>query len=489
MSAGSKAAPPVLGGKVRALRRRERLTQAELALRLGVSPSYLNLIESNRRPLPAPLLIKLAQLFQIDLQSFAVNEDVRLTADLLEVFDDPLFESHSLMAPEVRELATSAPQAAEAVVTLYRAYQHAQEALVTLKERISGAGSGAEVGQMSTRLPSEEVTDFIQRHLNYFPVLEAAADALRNEARLELDGDGLYRGLVRHLAARGVSVRIAKVGEDGGAVRRYDPESQTIMLSELLRPRSRSFQLAHQVALLLLADTLRQLSSDSHLTTTESRAVCQVALANYFAAALMMPYDAFLQTAREERYDVELLGHRFRASFEQICHRLTTLRRPGSEGVPFHLLRVDIAGNISKRFSASGLRFARFAGACPRWNVHAAFLTPGLIRTQLSRMPDGTTYFCVASTLRKDSGGYHAAHPVWAIALGCEVSHARELVYADGVDLTNLATAVPVGLTCRLCERMDCEQRAFPPLHHPIKLDVNVRGANFYAPPDRDERR
>jgi predicted transcriptional regulator len=206
-----------------------------------------------------------------------------------------------------------------------------------------------------------------------------------------------------------------------------------------------------------------------------------VALANYFAAAVAMPYQPFYEAARAERYDIELLGHRFDASFEQVCHRLTTLRRPGAEGIPFHLVRIDIAGNISKRFSGSGIRFARFSGACPRWNVHTAFLTPGMIRVQLSRMPDGTTYFCIARTLRRDRR-FHAPHAVQAIGMGCEVHHAREMVYADGIDTTNLSAAVPVGVTCRLCERMDCQQRAFPALQHRMEVDENVRGLSFYAP-------
>ncbi len=195
-----------------------------------------------------------------------------------------------------------------------------------------------------------------------------------------------------------------------------------------------------------------------------------------------MPYAPFLKAAREERYDIDVIGRRFRVGFEQVCHRFTTLRRPGAEGVPFHMIRIDVAGNISKRFSASGIRFARFSGACPRWNVFAAFMTPGMIRIQISRMPDGAAYFCIARTIHKDSGGYHQQQPVQALGLGCRLEHARELVYSDGVDLGNGETATPVGVTCRLCERTDCEQRAFPSLRHPLEVDENVRGVSLYAP-------
>jgi len=213
--------------------------------------------------------------------------------------------------------------------------------------------------------------------------------------------------------------------------------------------------------------------------------LCRIALANYFAAALLMPYEEFLHTAEDVRYDIELLQHHYTASWEQVCHRLTTLRRPGAEGVPFHMIRLDVAGNISKRYSASGIRFARFSGVCPRWNVFSAFLTPGMIRIQVSRMPDGQTYFCIARTVQKDAGGFHAQQPVQSIGLGCQIEHARQLVYSDGVNLDSRDTLVPVGTTCRLCERTDCEQRAVPSLKVPLQIDENQRGLSLYTAVER----
>jgi predicted transcriptional regulator len=266
------------------------------------------------------------------------------------------------------------------------------------------------------------------------------------------------------------------------ALRRYDPDRRVLSLSEVLRRGSRNFQLAHQVGLLTQQDALDLITKDPILTTPESRALCRVALANYFASALLMPYDAFYRAARAERYDIELLGHRFRVSFEQVSHRLTTLRRPGAEGIPFHMIRIDIAGNISKRFTASGLRFPRFSGACPRWNVFEAFQTPGMIRTQLSQFPDGQIFFEVSRTVRKQSGGFHGPRTQFAIALGCDISYARDMVYADGLDLESREAVVPVGPTCRLCDRMDCEQRAYPPVQHALTVNEHVRGVSFYAP-------
>jgi predicted transcriptional regulator len=227
---------------------------------------------------------------------------------------------------------------------------------------------------------------------------------------------------------------------------------------------------------------LDRLAAEADLADPASLALGRVVLANYFASAVVMPYATFLESARAERYDIELLQNRFGASFEQVCHRLTTLRRPGAEGVPVHMIRVDLAGNISKRFSASGIRFARFSGACPRWNVFTAFMSPGVIRVQVSVMPDGVPYFCLARTVPKGRGGYLAPHTLHAIGLGCRLEHAPALVYSDGVDLDTLDGAVPVGVTCRLCERRDCEQRAFPSIRAGMAVDENVRGPSVYAP-------
>jgi predicted transcriptional regulator len=331
-------------------------------------------------------------------------------------------------------------------------------------------------------MPSEETGDFVQARMNYFPELEEGAEELWKRARL--DPEELYAGLVRHLEKQhGVHVRVARWGEERGILRRYDEQKKLLVLSELLPTRSRTFQVATQIGLLTQhAKIDRLVESDPNLTVDDSRALARMALASYFAGAVLMPYQTFLQAAQEERYDVDVIGRRFRVGFEQVCHRVTTLRRPGAEGIPFHMIRIDVAGNISKRFSGSGIRFARFSGACPRWNIFQAFMTPGMIRIQLSRMPDGVAYFCIARTIHKDSGGYHAQQPVQAIGLGCQVQYAREMVYSDGVDLENLDMATPVGVTCRICERTDCEQRAFPSLRHPLQVNENVRAASLYTP-------
>lgn len=469
-----------LGTKVRTLRRRKGLTQTEVASRLGISPSYLNLIEHDQRQLPANLLLKAAEILNVELAAFTDDTQNRLAADLQEIFGDALFEEHPLTIADVRELADN-PSAARAVIALYQAYRGSVESTRALASKLYDGRDF--VGVNPAHLPSEEVSDVIQLNLNFFPELESAAE--REAVEAHLDRSDIYRSMVQHLHRRyGIEVELVPIGRDSGAVRRYDPDQRRLFLSEALPPWSRNFQVAHQIGLLAVRPVIDGIidRSQQNLTTAESVKLCRVALANYFAGALLMPYDEFLRLAEETRYDIELLQHHFTASWEQVCHRLTTLRKPDANGVPFHFVRVDIAGNISKRYSGTGIRFARFSGSCPRWDVHAAFLTPGRVRTQLSQMPDGTAYFCVARTIRKSYGGYASGDALMSVGIGCPIRDARKLVYADGYDLDNLDAAVPIGTTCRLCERLDCEQRAFPPLQHGLTIDENVRGRSFYAP-------
>lgn len=469
---------PRFGQKVRALRRREKLSQSELAARLGISASYLNLIENNHRALTSALLLRLAEMFDLELHAFAADDESRLTAELFEALSDPLFEAEEVLANDVRELPSQNPAVARALISLYRAYRSASATSDALSARLFEGEREGRAGV--SHVSSEEVSDLIQQHMNHFPELEAAAERLWQEA--ELEPDDLYSGLVRHLKkAHGVQVRIVAAGAPERLLRQYDPLDKTLLLSELLPSRSRKMQLAYQIGLLSQAAALDRLTETARLTSDPSKTLARVALANYFAAAVLMPYEPFLAAAREVRYDVDVIGRRFGTGFEQVAHRLTTLRRPNAEGIPFHMIRIDVAGNISKRFSASGISIARFSGACPRWNIFSALATPGMIRIQLSRMPDGSNYFCIARTVQADNHGYHAPPRIHAVGLGCSVARARELVYADGLNLEHLDAAVPVGVTCRLCERTHCEQRAFPALREAPVIDENRRGVSIYA--------
>lgn len=477
-----KESKVMLGHKLRRLRRELALTQADMADRLGLSPSYYNLIENNHRPATVPLLLKLSQVFEIDMQAFADTEEVRLAGELTEVFSDPLFRDHDIKKHDVRELASVTPTLGEAVVELYRAYQEAHEAARALAERVADRDK-LQVLQTKA-FPLEEVRDFFQERENHFPDLEAAAEALWETAGLAQGG--LDRGLTDHLA-RAHDVRVKRMPVDvmGHAIRRYDHHSRRLLLSELLSPEARTFHLAVKIGLLELGPLFDRIIAGAGFSSDEGRNLARVGLANYFAGAVLLPYEPFFRAVGKSRYDIELLQHRFDASFEQVCHRLTTLQRPGARGVPFFLIRVDKAGNVSKRFSAAPLQFARFGGACPRWNVYDAFTVPGVLHTQLAEMPDGSLYFFIARSVTKTGGGHRSPPQRFALALGCEAQHAAQLVHADGLHLDNRAAAVPIGVNCRLCERLDCSQRAFPPLNHALIVDQNLRGPSaFYFKPD-----
>lgn len=468
-----------LGTKVRRLRRREQMTQAQLAKQLGISASYLNLIEHNKRTLTVPLLLRIAQLFEVDLEGFAADDEAALVADLQEIFADAVFDGQDLTPEDVRDLASHTPTVARAVLGLYRAYRAGREDAQALAARFS---DGVATSGLDTTLPWEEVSDMIQERRNYFPALEEAAEHLWSKA--QLDQDNLRRGLILHLEnAHDVRVSISEDSTASGAARVFDPDKRTLTLSDVLPQPTLVFQIAHQIGLLTLEREFGSILSECRLTTPASQIQARVALANYFAAAVMLPYERILDAAERTRYDVASLQRRMHASFEQVCHRLSTLNRPGQAGVPFHFVRIDIAGNIAKRYSGSGIRISRYSGACPRWNVHTAFMTPGQIHTQLSRMPDGSTYFCIARTVLKAGGGHLAPQSHLAVGLGCRIEHAKKLVYSDGINLENLDAAVPIGAGCRICERTDCMQRAFPPLDQRMAVDVNRRGLSFYSPP------
>ena len=468
-----------IGGRLRRLRQERRLNQAQMARELGISASYLTLLESNQRPVTVRVLLKLVERFQVDLQDFAADTDQRLSIELMEAFSDPVFEGAEVRTTDVQELVSLLPAVGRAVIDLYEAYRRQ----IPADASVSAGEDAADSPPIS--IPSEEVTEFVQKRLNYFPELEEAAESLW--AKNDLSTHSLQPGLIDLLRRRYSSeVEIRPAEAIKGASRRYDQLSRRLEISEMLPPPSRIFQIANQIAYLGYHDILDDIVASGPLSSPEAEALMRAALANYFAAAVMMPYRLFADAARSTRYDIDILKNRFGVSFEQVCQRLTTLRRPGSEGIPFHFIRVDIAGNISKRFSASGIHIARFGAACPRWNVYDAFSTPGMLRIQLSRMPDGGTFFCVARTTNR-AMGFSATnglpHRVGqrAIGLGCDVSRAGEIVYADGLNLSETQRATPIGVSCRTCPRTDCNERAMPSLYQKLHIDENVRGASTYA--------
>lgn len=460
-----------LGYKLRRLRDHKKLSQAALAALLEVSPSYLNQIENNQRPLTVPVLLRIAKVLDVDLATLVEDEESRLVADLREALNDPVFGSGSIGLSELRNAASASPELAKRVLTLYQAFRQLDERMQSLTENLSSA-TGEERGGHA-HFPYEEVRDFFYYCNNYFGPLDEAAEALVESEGFRLGQ--MHNDLAAWLENRhGVRVRVVAEDENAG-MRAFDPAAGTLSLSSQLSVPSRTFQLAHQIALLAHHDLIDQVVEGAKLSSDDARSICRVGLANYFAGALVMPYMAFAQHAKAMRHDIEQLQSRFGASFEQVCHRLSTLQRPGARGVPFYFVRVDMAGNITKRHSATRFHFTRFGGACPLWNVHEAFARPGKILVQLARMPDSISYICVARTVNKRGGSFLRPDRQFAVGLGCETAYASEVVYSAGLDLASEQAAVPIGVNCRICERDDCRQRAFPPIGSHISVDENNR--------------
>lgn len=466
------AEDPLIGGRIRRLRRQRHLGQADLAEQIGISASYLNLLEHNHRRITVPLLFRIAGFFGIEPGELAGNDDTRLVGDLMEMFGDDLFLDTDLTNQDVREFAQSSPTVARAVMRLFDRYRQVSEA----GRASAPARDGGE--EAPYHRATDAISDFLQENANHFPVLEDTAERIR----ADIDGasDSFAVGLRTYAQnVFGLDWRLASLPH--GLARRLDASGWRLEISDLLPSESVLFSVAHHLAGLAARNDIDAIIAASPLPEGDAPALARNVLAAYFAAALIMPYAPFLKACRNDRYDIDRLMRRFGASFEQVCHRMTTLQRPGASGIPLHLVRTDIAGNISKRFSLSGIHIPRHAGACPRWNVYTAFLQPGRIATQVSQMPNGEVYFCIARSFEK--GGYRHGTPRrhFSIGLGCHVGHARGLVYADGIDLSNTAQIVPIGVSCRICPRTECDQRAHPPAEHRFKLDETERGETLYG--------
>jgi predicted transcriptional regulator/transcriptional regulator with XRE-family HTH domain len=459
---------PRIGSRIQRLRRQSRISQAELAGQLGISASYLNLIEHNRRRITVPLLMKVAGQFGIEPGELVENDESRLVGDLMEIFGDDVFTDSQLTNQDIRDLAASNPTVGRAIVRLFDQYR----ALRTAK--LTGAAPEEDGGYHPA---TDAVSDFIQEAGNYFPMLEEAAERVRHD--IEGASDSFEYGLKTYLFnVFGLQWRMAPL--PAGIARRYDPDRREILTSDVLPAESAIFSIAHQLGTLAASVQIDALIEASNLPA-DAPVLARNALASYFAGALLMPYEPFLKACKDTRYDIERIQRRFRTSFEQVCQRMTTLQRPGRAGVPLHLVRTDIAGNISKRFSLSGIHISRHSGACPRWNVYAAFLHPERINVQISQMPEGQRYFCIAKAITKGGHRHNAPRRHLSIGLGCHVSHAPALVYSDGMDLSDPSQSVPIGIGCRICPRLDCEQRAHPQTDHRFTLDETEMAESIYA--------
>jgi predicted transcriptional regulator/transcriptional regulator with XRE-family HTH domain len=447
------------GAKLREMRTRLGLTQKAFADKLAVSLPYLNQMENNHRPVSAAVVLALAQEFGLDVTELTVGESERLVSDMKEALADPVFANPPPLA-DLRLAASNAPALARAFLDLHRAYRQTHERLASLDEAL-----GREDATLRTS-PWEEVRDFFHYCDNYIDAVDRAAEHFITGPEGRRDVLQAARDV---LDRRGISVHITDVP----GMRRYDPQARRLEVSARAAGPTQRFQLLHQVALITQNDLFDATLDLARFHTPEAREIAKIGLANYFAGAALLPYRAFLEAAQSTRHDLERLADMFGASIEQVAHRLSTMQRPGAKGIPFFFVRVDQAGTITKRHSATRLQFARFGGACPLWNVHRAFETPGRFLRQLAETPDGVRYFCLSRDVSKPGGSFHAPTRRYAIGLGCEVQHADTLVYADGLDLKGRFE--PIGISCRICERPDCHQRSVPPLERRLRVDPDRR--------------
>lgn len=453
------ASKPYVGTKLRETRTRLGLTQKAFAERLGISLPYLNQMENNHRPVSSSVILSLVKEFDFDVKELALGESERIVADLREALADPVFRDAAAPLADLRLVASNAPLVARAFLMLHRAHAHVNERLASLDAALDqdGIRHGAS--------PWDEVRDFFHYCDNYIDAVDRAAERFAGTGTADQAIEKACRKL-------GIQIRDAT---DEREIRRYDPKTRTLWLSPLPSESTRRFQALHQIALEAQGDLIEATLDLARFQTETARKIAKIGLANYFAGAALMPYQAFLKAARDTRCDLDRLAQRFGASLEQVAHRLSTLQRPGAKGVPFFFVRVDQAGTITKRHSATPLQFARYGGACPLWNVHRAFETPGRFLRQLAETPDGIRYLCLAREVSAPGAAFRAPVRRFAVALGCEISHAGEIVYSDGLDLSDAGNFEPIGISCRICERRNCHQRSVPPLESELTIDHNRR--------------
>lgn len=451
--------PTFIGPRLKRLRRDLGLTQANMAADLDVSPSYIALMERNQRPVTAELLLALARTYHVDLAYLADGGQEEMTARLKAVLREPIFADIDLPALDISDIAASYPGFGEALLRLHTAYSEEQMALAERRER----GATGDAASDSALDPVAQARNFLAARRNCFPTLDESAAAVAAEA------SSLEALMARLQSRHALSVRFVEPEMILGALRWHDQHRQRLYISHLLDHPTRRFQLALQIAMLEAHNPIDRLLNDGRIEGENARRLIRRALLSYWAAALLMPYRPFLRAARKARHDIEALARTFSTSFEQVAHRLTTLQQPGEEGVPFFFLRLDRAGNVSKRLDGGGFPFARHGGACPLWNVHATFERPGQIFTQALELPDGQRFISIARTVRAGGGAYGAPSALRAIALTCPEEFSAQLIYAD--DLKDKPPAL-IGVACHLCHRPRCIARSAPPIGREIRSDA-----------------
>ena len=457
-----------IGPHLRRLRLERSETQGAMARTLGISASYVNLLENNERSVSVQVLLRLFEAYGVDWRDIADDDAAGQLADLRAAMQDPLYADSRPDLAQLRAALVHAPDLAAAFLRLHRAHQAATDQLMALTE--------AETPNL-VATPEAAVHHVFRRNRNHFADLERAAEGFWPAP---VPRDEVYTALKARLRDRmGVNVRLVNVADLPGTLRQYDEAAREILLSEALDHTNRIFQLTHMAGLLEMNSLFDGLVERSGITDMRGTSRLRVELANYFAAAVLMPYEAFLEGARASKYDFDHLATRFGVSFEQACHRATTLQRDGAMGVPFFFLRVDKGGNVTKRFNATDFHLAEYGGACPRLDVHTSFRTPSKIVTQFVEMPDSSQYFVFSRTVDRPTFERYGQDNRLAVALGCTIEHAGAIGYAEAFTVTR-ARMVPIGINCRICPRASCDQRAHQAAVLTQPVDAHRRGATRF---------
>jgi predicted transcriptional regulator/DNA-binding XRE family transcriptional regulator len=448
------------GQAVRRIRRANGLTQTAMAEALQVSPSYLNLIERNQRPLTAAILLRLAQRFDFDARTLTGASPGGGVEALKRRLSDPLFADLNLDRLQLEDWIAAAPDAAEAFARAF--------------DRLTGTAIPQEADAIAA------VRAEIERWRNHFADLDAAAEALADELRL--GNAELYAAITERLRVKHqLSIRILPVDVMPDRLKRLDLHSRQLQLSELLDPASRTFTAASELANIEARAEIDGLAKGANFTERASERFYRRHLTSYFAAALMMPYARFLRACEGTGYDIELLQRRFGAGFEQVAHRLTTLQRVGARGLPFFMIRIDRAGQSSKRYAgASGSPLVEADARCPLWQLHNAFDRPGKVVRQVVELEDSSRWFTLARTVHPQLGRVGTIQPEFAIGLGLDAKLAAPLAAARGLDLAN-GEATPIGPGCRACTRPDCPQRSAPPAGRVLVFNERERGVTPFV--------
>ncbi|MDJ0820450.1 MAG: short-chain fatty acyl-CoA regulator family protein [Paracoccaceae bacterium] len=462
----------LIGPQLRQLRRQHGHTQAEMARRLKISPTYVNLLENNQRSLSVAVLMALTESYGVDMRNLVQDAETTRLADLRAAVRDPLFPDDAPDLTELRAAIDHAPQLTDLFLQLYQSHRG-------LMDQIKRMSGGSAAGDLIRVSPETAIHDFFRDHGNHFDALERQAADLRR--RIGGEADDMYALLKRHLRLEhGIQASVSAIDEMPDALRVFEESERRVYLSEALDPINRVFQLAHVLGLLEAAEIVDELVLGSRVTTDAGQARLRVELTNYFAASVLMPYDGFLEQAEATQYDIDRLAASFGVSFEQVSHRLTTLQRDGARGVPFFFLRLDRAGNVTKRFNATAFTLAEEGGSCPVWDVHGAFRVPGMIVPQFVELPDGGRFFTVSRTTDRPVISRQTQDRRLVVAIGCDIEYANRVGYALPYNMSDPALFSPIGISCHVCPRQACSQRAHQPLHVSLPLDTHRRGRTRY---------